>query len=48
MIALVDAVAAGRPSPVPFDEAVVAMAATFAIEESLDTGRPVPIGSRWT
>jgi len=43
MRALVDAVRAGQPSPVPFRESVHATRVTFAVLESLDTGRPVEL-----
>jgi len=43
MRALVDAVRAGQPSPVPFSESVHATRVTFAILESLNTGRAVDL-----
>lgn len=44
MTALVTAVSQGQPSPVPFAEAVHVTKITFAIMESLNTGKPVVIG----
>jgi predicted dehydrogenase len=41
MSALVKAVLAGQPSPVPFDESVAVTRATFAALQSLATGQPI-------
>lgn len=46
MQALVAAVGAGRPSPVPFVEAVAASRATLAILQSLATGQPITLPSQ--
>jgi predicted dehydrogenase len=43
MAALVTAVKQGQSSPVPFAEAVHVTKVTFAIMESLNTGKPVMI-----
>jgi predicted dehydrogenase len=43
MQALIEAVKAQEAPPIPFDEAVRTMTVTFAIEESLASGVPVPI-----
>ena len=43
--AFVNAVKTGAPSPIPFDELISATRTTFAIKESLHTGKPVHIQS---
>jgi len=43
MQALIEAVRRGAPSPVPFEQAVMSMRATFAIVQAITTGKPVPI-----
>jgi predicted dehydrogenase/threonine dehydrogenase-like Zn-dependent dehydrogenase len=42
----VDAVRTGGPSPIPFGELLASMRATFAVVESLRSGRPVPVEHR--
>ena len=43
--AFIDAIINGRPSPIPFSEIVATMRATFALEESRSSGRPVDVKS---
>jgi polar amino acid transport system substrate-binding protein len=45
IMALVNAVHQGRPSPVPFEESVLATRATFAILESLSKGQPIDLST---
>lgn len=45
MLALVQAVKAGSPSPVPFGASVIATATTLAVQEALATGLPVVVAS---
>jgi predicted dehydrogenase len=43
MHALIEAVRQGAPSPVPFEQAVMSMRATFAIVQAITIGKPVPL-----
>jgi predicted dehydrogenase len=43
MIAWVDAIREGKPEPVPFDHAVAATRATFAVLKSLSEGQPISV-----
>ncbi len=43
MLALVEAVKQGAPSPIPFEQLLVTTAATFAIVDALATGQPVQV-----
>jgi predicted dehydrogenase/threonine dehydrogenase-like Zn-dependent dehydrogenase len=44
MLALVDALVAGQPAPIPFAQLVQATELTLAVVESLDSGGPVALG----
>ena len=43
--AFVDAIRAGGPAPIPYDQLFGVMNATFAALEALRTGKKVPISS---
>lgn len=45
LAAFIEAIAAGRPSPLPFNEAVATTQTTLCIQESLRSGQPVAIPS---
>jgi predicted dehydrogenase len=43
MVAFLEAIRTGGPSPIPFDQAVLSTLVTFKVLESLHTGKPVSI-----